>query len=223
MGIHSASKTLHLEPAALCKFAAPLIAIEYCVHVAQNMDQDQASDIDPSGDVRLVLNAGKLKVSRKALCLSSPVFSAMLGDHSRFKESSVEALDEYGILDLPLEDDDYKPMKTLMKIIHHQNDQVAQRVSFQELQDLAIVCDKYALRKCILPWASIWSQPYVGCAEKDGYESWLFISMAFRLEDIFARITKHIILNSVMLESDTLSCGNAIDWAEGIPDRVMGE
>ena len=187
------------------------------------MDQNQVSDMDPSGDVRLVLDAGKLKVSRKALCLSSPVFSAMLGNHSRFKESSVEALDEYGILNLPLEDDDYKTMKTLMKIIHHQNDQVPQRVSFQELRDLAIVCDKYALRKCILPWASIWSQPYVGCAEKDGYESWLFISITFRMEDIFARITKHIILNAVVLECGTLSCGKAIDLAEGIPDYIMGE
>jgi hypothetical protein len=187
------------------------------------MDHNQVSNIDPSGEVRLVLNVGELKVSRKALCLSSPVFSAMQGDHSRFKESSVEALDEDGVLNIPLGEDDYNPMKTLMRVIHHQNDQGALRVSFHELKDLAIVCDKYALRNCILPWASIWSQPYVDRAEKDGYKSWLFISMTFRMEDVFTQITKHIILNAVVSESGTLSCGNAIDLAEGIPDYIMGE
>lgn len=187
------------------------------------MHQSTVSNIDSRGDVRLVLDDGTLKVSRKALCLSSPVFSAMLGDHSRFMESSVEALDGGGILNIPLKEDDYKPMKTVMRIIHHQNEQVALRVSFHELKELAIICDKYALRNCILPWASIWSQPYVDRAERDGYESWLFISMTFRMEDVFARITKHIILNAVVLESGTLSCGNAVDLAEGIPDYIMGE
>ena len=49
-----------------------------------------SATIDPNGDVRLILDHGTFKVSRKALCLSSPVFLAMLRDDSRFLESSDE-------------------------------------------------------------------------------------------------------------------------------------
>lgn len=53
--------------------------------------------IDDDGDLYMKLDAGTLKVSRKALSLSSPVFLAMLGAKSQFAESSQKTLHPDGI------------------------------------------------------------------------------------------------------------------------------
>ena len=52
--------------------------------------------IDPEGDMFIKLDGGSLKVSRKALSLSSPVFFAMLGVNSKFKEAIDMSLDHNG-------------------------------------------------------------------------------------------------------------------------------
>ncbi len=71
-----------------------LLQVNTLAYVSQNLPAfksvemaEQVSTlitIDPHGDVRLILDDGTFKASRKALCLSSPVFLAMLGDDSRF-------------------------------------------------------------------------------------------------------------------------------------------
>ena len=179
--------------------------------------------IDPHGDVRLILDNGTLKVSRKALCLSSPVFLAMLGDNSRFWEASDEAACEDGIRDVSLGEDDFAVMEILMRIIHLQNDMVPTKVSFQQLDDIAVTCDKYALRKCLIPWSLLWSQPYLDSVEKDGFESWLFISIVFQDKDTFTRITEHLILNTKLSSSGDLSDSKGISLGEGVPDKIICE
>ena len=188
------------------------------------MDQSHTlTTIDPLGDVRLILDNGTLKVSRKALCLSSPVFLAMLGDDSRFWEASNEAAREDGIRDIPLGEDDFGVMEILMRIIHLQNDMVPTEVSFQQLNDIAVACDKYALRKCLIPWSLLWSQPYLDSVEIDGFESWLFISIVFQDKAVFTRITQHLILNTRLSSSGDLSDSKGIILGEGIPDKIICE
>ena len=51
-------------------------------------DFDRLVVIDPDGDLDMVLTHGKLRVSRKALTLSSSVFLKMLGKDSQFKRIS---------------------------------------------------------------------------------------------------------------------------------------
>lgn len=194
-------------------------------NTVEKMEQTRISTsttIDLRGDVRLILDEGTLKVSRKALCLSSPVFLAMLGEDSRFWEASDKAIREDGVRDVPLRDDDFGTMEILMRIIHLQNGAVPTKVSFQQLGEIAMVCDKYALRNCIVPWALLWSQPYLDSIEKDGYESWLFISIVFRNEDAFTRITKHLILNTTVSSSGILTKGNTV-IGEGVPDDIVGK
>ena len=77
----------------------------------------------------------------------------MLGDDFRFWEASDKAARENGVRDIPLRDDDFGTMEILLRIIHLQNEVVPTKVSFQQLGEIAIVCDKYALRKCVVPWS----------------------------------------------------------------------
>lgn len=194
-------------------------------NTVEKMEQTRISTsttIDQRGDVRLILDEGTLKVSRKALCLSSPVFLAMLGEDSRFWEASDKAVREDGVRDVPLRDDDFGTMEILMRIIHLQNGAVPITVSFQQLGEIAMVCDKYALRDCVVPWALLWSQPYLDSIEKDGFESWLFIPIVFQIEGAFTRITKHLILNTTVSSSGILTKGNTI-IGEGVPDDIVGK
>lgn len=66
--------------------------------------------IDPEGDLYMELNGGSLKVSRKALSLSSPVFLAMLGANSKFKEATNMTLDHNGVQIVSFEDDNFETM-----------------------------------------------------------------------------------------------------------------
>lgn len=203
----------------------------YCRKPVQNLSASRMIErieqtnistmIDPHGDVNLVLDDGTFKVSRKALCLSSPVFLAMLDDDSQFWEASDKAACKGRIRDIPLREDDFDTMEIVMRIIHHQNDTVPTKVSFQQLNEIAVVCDKYAFRELLIPWSFLWSQPYLDSVEKDGFESWLFISIVFRNEDAFTRITKHLILNTSLSSSGILSHLSGIDLEEGIPDGII--
>ena len=84
-----------------------------------------------------------------------------------------------------------------------------------------MVCDKYALRSCLVPWSTLWSQPYFDYMEKDGFESWLFISIVFRIEDAFTRITKHLVLNTRLSSSGVLLKASGNDLEEGIPEGII--
>lgn len=109
--------------------------------------------IDPDGDLLMNLpmngdfSAAGLLVSRHTLCLSSAVFRAMLGPNSKFKESdSTTTTFEDGIQVITLEDDDFQTMEIIMNAIHLQSHLVPRKVTFQQLDDIAILCDKYDLR-----------------------------------------------------------------------------
>ena len=182
---------------------------------------DTVVTIDPHGDVKLVLDDGTVTVSRKALCLSSSVFLAMLGDDSQFSEASNKAVGKDQIRTITLKEDDFDATELIMKVIHHQNSTIPVQMSFQQLDAIAVICDKYDLRVCLIPWSYHWMQPYMKTTEKDGFESWLFISIVFRNEIAFTRITKHLILNSTLSSTGDLSSLNGIDLELGVPDEVI--
>ena len=151
------------------------------------------------------------------------VFLAMLDDHSPFWKTSNETVCNDQMRNIRLQKNDFEVMNIIMKIVHHQTGMVPTQVSFQMLHEIAVICDKYALRKCLIPWSVMWSQPYLDSVEDDGYEHWLFISMVFWIEDAFTWITRHLILNTSLSASGMLSSFSDVNVEEGIPDNIIGE
>ena len=181
---------------------------------------DTAITIDPYGDVKLFLDDGTLRVSRTALRRNSSVFRAMLDNNSKFWEASDDAIDRDQLRNIPLREDNFDSMKIVMRIIHQQNDKVPTEVTFDQLDDIAVVCDKYDLRECLMPWSLLWSQPYFENMEQDYSGRWLFMSIVFRNESAFTRITKHLILETTLLPSK-LTVHSDIDVGEGCPDEII--
>ena len=179
--------------------------------------------IDPEGDLYMKLDTGSLKVSRKTLSLSSPVFLAMFGASSKFKETTDKTLDHEGVQIVTFDDDNFEIMAILARIMHLQSDVVPSTLTFKQLYRVAVLCDKYDLKRCLGPWAGIWAAPYLDCYARQGYEEWLFMSIVFRYGGLFKEVTRHIIINSELSEQGTLVATSGFDLSEGISSTILGE
>lgn len=179
--------------------------------------------IDPEGDLYMQFDSGSLLVSRKALSLSSPVFLAMLGANSKFREGTDMTLAHNGVQIVSFEDDNFEAMTTLARIIHLQSDNVPATMTFKQLYQVAVMCDKYDLKRCLWPWTEIWATPYLDCYARQGYEEWLFMSIVFQYDDLFNEVTRHLVINSEMSEQGTLVTTTGFDIGEGVSSTILGE
>ena len=179
--------------------------------------------VDPEGDLVLVVEGSELLVSRNVLCLSSSVFRAMLRKGSPFLESKNHTTSSDGLQLIHLEDDDFEILSIVANVIHVQHDKVPNEVSFRVLDTLAIVCDKYDLRKCLGLWPQKWSEPYLDKVWQPGFERWLFIAMVFRNGPIFSETSKRLIMNTAISDTGDLQTAGSVWNTEGVPSGILGK
>jgi len=179
--------------------------------------------IDEEGNLNMKLDGGSLIVARKALSLSSPVFHAMLGSKSKFQESANKTFDDDGIQVTSFPDDNYQAMITVTRIMHHQSHQVSNAMAFQHLYQVAVLCDKYDLKRCLGPWIDRWAEPYLDSYPLQGYEGWLFMSRVFGYGGLFKEMTRHLILNSEISEMGEVVIGKGHDIGERMSEPLMGK
>ena len=180
---------------------------------------------DPDGDVTLIIPSGidpsaviRFRVNSVVLCLASPVFRAMLGPHSRFKEgtnlklATIEgSLVNSGStsMELQLADDDPSALAVVLRIFHLQFDTIPLAMlpsgvdeETYKLYEIAIICDKYDMKQVLSYWFQIWTTPrFNALGFKDIAMStatgsrWLFIAYAFGHSDVFHSVSKELILH----------------------------
>lgn len=134
-----------------------------------------------------------IRVSRRAMALSSPVWRAMFAA-SKWAES--------GSKELALPDDDPEALLLLMRIAHLQFDAIPKVLAKPDAvrtpgclcYRLAILCDKYDCVGLVTPWLSRWLdgwQPAPSFVIED-----LFICWAFGIKDTFKRLMVDLVLQS---------------------------
>ena len=172
--------------------------------------------IDPDGDFRLVFDSVAFIVSRHVLCLSSSVFRAMLGKDSRFLEGNRG--------ELHVHDDNADDMNILLLIIHLQTHRVPLEVSFGQLDGLALICDKYDMKRSLGAFPQMWAQPYTAKIDAPGFERLLFIAYVFELGSLFKRVTKSLIFRT-KIDADTgeLLGAEGDDFSERVPESILCE
>lgn len=103
--------------------------------------QDSHIILDASGDLSLLVGEGEnqvtFRVSSKAMCLASPVWHVMLDPSGPFKEARPE---NDSVL---FPEDDAQALQILLYIAHLQFHSIPETLSFTQLLNLAIICDKY--------------------------------------------------------------------------------
>ena len=179
--------------------------------------------IDVDGDLTMRLKGGKLMVSRKVLTLSSPVFRAMLGAECQFKEATDKEFERDGTQAVSFEDDDFQTMAMIARIMHLQSDNVPDKLTFKQLYHVAILCDKYDLKRCLGYWPKMWATPYLNSYGIEGYEGWLFMSTVFGYDGLFKEVTRHMILNSKVARDNSLVTTKGIDLGERVSSTITGK
>ena len=196
---------------------------------------------DVDGDILLLLSSSegsaRFQVSSSALCLASPVFRAMLGAKSKFKESKDLQEKKCGEppLEITLGDDDPKALAIILRIIHHQPSYVPESLSEQNLWQIAILLDKYDLREATKFWIDLWVKPYLNPAGQPlALSSYftggrgIFLAYAFGNEILFKSISKDIILTWTSIEGQHLESpsGNSTLLDAGsfwfVPQSIIG-
>ena len=192
------------------------------------------------GDVILKIPAAagtlKLRVSSHVLCTTSPVFRAMIGPDSRFKEGfELRMRSAENPYELSLEDDYPYALTVVLLALHCRYEMVPVNPAFKNLVELAIVCDKYDCRGGVLSWVDTWTAgwgpqggilPWVeksGMLES-GYEEWLFVAWVFGIKDGFDKLSRKIILESYIdpADGELTTAGGARLGKLTIPQSVIG-
>lgn len=188
-------------------------------------------DIVTYGDLILEVSSdagtARFKVSSQVLCIASPVFRAMLGPSSNFKEAcelraAAVSAEPYV---LSLGEDDPQALAVVLNALHLQGSKVPISISFQNLVDLAIICDKYDCAPGVTLWADVWTEVWKKYALEPGFERWLFIAWTFGIDEIFMSLSRKLILDGEF-DANNRTClvlkGHPIDDML-IPEPVLGE
>ncbi|KAF8453864.1 hypothetical protein BDZ91DRAFT_748453 [Kalaharituber pfeilii] len=165
---------------------------------------------DEHGDVILVLpspdstGTARFQVNSSVLCLASPVFRAMLGPDSAFKEAKALAAISTDPTRPPLElslDDDPNAFAIILRIIHLQFDWVPTTRPIDEgiLYKMAIACDKYDMKLALKYWFKKWTSVIGDSSlplpvQKMQGPRWLFMAYAFAHETLFSELSLQLIL-----------------------------
>ncbi|KAF8536323.1 hypothetical protein BDD12DRAFT_851541 [Trichophaea hybrida] len=174
-------------------------------------------DICPYGDMEIVLITFAIhatyRVSSHQLCFGSPVFRAMLGPQSSFSEatglrrhqnSSSTASDSNESLFQITAEEEHDPtaLATVLYVLHGRTEHIPESVAFDNLLEIAIICDYYDCAAVIRPWDEIWMTNLRCLTSEPGYESWLFISWVFGNQEVFGQMTKSFSRNGVMVDGE---------------------
>jgi hypothetical protein len=176
-------------------------------------------DICPYGDMEIALATSDIdityRVSSHQLCSSSPFFRAMLGPQSSFAEASglrrhqsssatSTATDSNGSLFRITAEEEHDPaaLATVLYVLHGRAEHVPEFVAFENLLQIAIICDYYDCAVAMRPWDETWMSSLRSLSSNPGYESWLFIAWVFGDQDIFGRMTQKFPKNGVMVNKE---------------------
>ncbi|KAF8441177.1 hypothetical protein BGX38DRAFT_1144342 [Terfezia claveryi] len=162
--------------------------------------------LDPKGDVILVIplegtaRTVRYRVNSYSLCLASSVFHAMLGANSHFKEGNALRNRDASSpsIEIKLGDDDPLALAILLRIIHLQFYWVPKTLKNDHLYKVAIVCDKYDMRRILEPWLDQWIPVGTQLGAEIPGDQWLFIAYAFGRQALFKELSKALILTSTV-------------------------
>ena len=170
----------------------------------KNIEKVAAIQFDPDGDVIFVLpcsdGTARFQINSSVVCLQSPVFKAMLGGNSQFKEArDLATRDAIGPpLEISLADDDPKALAVILRVVHLQHEWVPVILSGDRLHQVAILCDKYDMSRALGIYLDRWFKPYpveqgevLKMADK-----WLFMAYAFALPTLFTSCSKKLIMDT---------------------------
>lgn len=174
--------------------------------------------LNPDGDVILLVegqSTGQFLVSSKILSIASPVFAKLFG--SNFHEGMQMAKSSRPTI--PLREDDPVAMRTILRILHHQEPEQVEPMNAERLAIFAIHCDKYDCVKALRPWILIWFNDFQSTVTAGVDHGYLLLAAhLFRSAEQFSRISMKA---QTQLSPNFLAEWDMIDMLDLLPEGVQ--
>lgn len=187
----------------------------------------QRKEIDPKGDVLLVLGAKsnektEILVSSKVLSLNSSVFSAMFSNSLSEGTALIQNSASNQPTRIPLPGDNCDAIILLCEILHFRYDHAKQGVpELAALLDLGIVVHKYDCSRALAFIGEKWMEKYLPSAGLNGFEDVLLIAYLFDDSKMFKAVSKKVVINHVgSFREAYAGCFNGIE--EKLPVATFG-
>ncbi|OBS22796.1 hypothetical protein FPOA_09123 [Fusarium poae] len=153
---------------------------------------DKVIEIDPDGDIILLVGPDKTKLRVRSILLmaASKPFSAMLGP--QWKEGH-DMREQHGRFELPLPDDNAAALEIICYVIHYQNDKLPQTLAANDILAIAMTADKYDFVNALRFASESWFRTF-----GDEPESLVLLTASayiFRNAQAFSEITRALVLN----------------------------
>ncbi|KAK6530425.1 hypothetical protein TWF694_003777 [Orbilia ellipsospora] len=138
---------------------------------------------------------------------ASPVWARLLASDNGFAQLPTNIYSNRAIPILSLPNDDATAMLTLLNIIHYQHRSIPRSLTYEELLQVAIVCDKYDCENLAYPWAETWMNGLLDDPKYDyispGYEGLFFIGAVFKYSsERFALVVEKLSARLIVEISD---------------------
>jgi hypothetical protein len=149
----------------------------------------------------------------------------MLGPNSQFREAcKLRKCSVENPYELSLTENYPHALTIVLLALHCRTDMVPVELRFENLLELAIVCDKYDCAGEVLPWVGTWAEYWEPLKLTSGYEGWLLIAWVFGIEEGFEELSRKVILESYFDPSDgeLRTVGGTPLKTLAIPERVLG-
>ena len=184
-------------------------------------------------------------VDKKILSLSSAILKSMLAFGRDSEAGQLTTLPEFSLvlpkkekarseitqgqakphLDLPrltVKHDNSQAMQIILHVIHLQGHRVPEDVSHVLFYELAVLCDKYELRRALGTWPCTWAQPSMFDSRSPVWRN-VFTTFVFELEAEFCDITREIIDFDLIKNSNgSIEVGDQFLETK-IPAKLKGE
>ncbi|KAF1991476.1 hypothetical protein K402DRAFT_416779 [Aulographum hederae CBS 113979] len=150
-------------------------------------------------------------VSKKAMSLASLVWDAMF--NRNFSETTAKRV--------PFVGDDPFALLVVLRIAHMQFSQLPKSVSFRQLLEIAVICDKYDTLAVIRPWLSTWADPHKNNTKSPEYEEWFFIAWVFGDAETFKDMATWHIMKVTIDNDGMLLTGSGTPFGSNMPPDLV--
>ncbi|KAE8154406.1 hypothetical protein BDV25DRAFT_135840 [Aspergillus avenaceus] len=148
------------------------------------------------------------------LSMASPVFAKLFT--SNFSEGIQMTF--CSCPTISLHEDDPAAMRTILRILHHQEPTANDSMNAEKLAVIAIHCNKYDCIEAVRPWTFKWFGDLSFIATTEDYGYMLLAAHLFGSAEQFSKIS---VAAQVQLSSKLLTKWDVVDIMRLLPDTVQ--
>ncbi|KAN0096845.1 hypothetical protein V8E51_015650 [Hyaloscypha variabilis] len=201
------------------------------------------SNVDPqslftfkNGDVRIIVtHEGERivgKVSSHAMALVSPVWENFIynprktSSKDTLPNAATTASNSHKDLRTPAEEvdfseDDSEALLTLLRIAHLQFSSISPAMHYEQLLNLAVLCNQYLCANIVRPWLGLWLKDEYSQSMLQGQENWLFIAWTFGRYSVFKYIATKMVTEITTGEDSRCLTSDGNEISEPMPPGIV--